>query len=185
LNPLTVKAALQYADIAAGLGCFLVIALIIAKRAVRTNIFFVCLLAVRGAMVSLATILLFHRKEVGLSLDHAYKLYVYSFWTSSALQSVLQVMILYAVYRTAMKPLDGLKRIGTVIFRWVSSVAVLLSVVVALGPHDDTGARFGNLMAQTQQGVGILTVCLLLFVCFAARPLGLTFRNRQFGVILG
>ena len=33
--------------------------------------------------------------------------------------------------------------------------------------------------------MSVLTLCLLLFVCFAIRPLGLTFRSRIFGVSLG
>jgi hypothetical protein len=36
-----------------------------------------------------------------------------------------------------------------------------------------------------QQGISVLTLCLLLFVCFSTRPLGLTYRSRIFGVSLG
>ena len=37
-------------------------------------------------------------------------------------------------------------------------------------------------MQRTQS---ILTLCLLLFVCFAIRPMGLSYRSRIFGVSFG
>jgi hypothetical protein len=36
-----------------------------------------------------------------------------------------------------------------------------------------------------QQGVSVLILCLLLFVCFSTRYLGLTYRSHIFGVSLG
>jgi hypothetical protein len=40
-------------------------------------------------------------------------------------------------------------------------------------------------VSQLQQGTFVLTLCLLLFVSLAIRPLGLTFRSHIFGVTLG
>jgi hypothetical protein len=39
--------------------------------------------------------------------------------------------------------------------------------------------------AQVQQGIDVLTLCLLLFVCFSVKPLGLTYRSHIFGISLG
>jgi hypothetical protein len=41
------------------------------------------------------------------------------------------------------------------------------------------------MITQLQQTSSILTLCLLLFVCFAIRPMGLSFRSRIFGISLG
>jgi hypothetical protein len=38
---------------------------------------------------------------------------------------------------------------------------------------------------QIQQGISVLTLCLLLFVCFSVKPLGLTYRSHIFGISLG
>jgi hypothetical protein len=40
-------------------------------------------------------------------------------------------------------------------------------------------------ISDLQRTQSILTMCLLLFVCFAIRPMGLTFGSRIFGVSLG
>jgi hypothetical protein len=41
------------------------------------------------------------------------------------------------------------------------------------------------MVTQLQQTSSILTLCLLLFVCFAIRPMGLSYRSRIFGVSFG
>jgi hypothetical protein len=40
-------------------------------------------------------------------------------------------------------------------------------------------------ISQLQRTQSILTLCLLLFVCFAIRPMGLSYSSRIFGVSLG
>lgn len=178
------KLVLQYATIVAAIVCFLSIGVIIRKRATKTYGFLLGLLGVRGAMAVITIAILFHRHALSLSVAQAYTLYFYSYWTSAVLQLVLKLLVIYAVYRVAMKPLDGLRRIGNIIFRWVAAVSIVLSTVVALGPHTKGTIWFDTLMSQAQQGECVLTVCLLVFVCFAARPLGLNFRSRAFGVAL-
>jgi hypothetical protein len=42
-----------------------------------------------------------------------------------------------------------------------------------------------SMVTQLQQTSSILTLCLLLFVCFAIRPMGLSYRSRIFGVSFG
>jgi len=44
---------------------------------------------------------------------------------------------------------------------------------------------YAHITTQTQQGISVLTLCLLLFVCFSTKPLGLTYSSRIFGVTLG
>jgi hypothetical protein len=92
-----------------------------------------------------------------------------------------------------MRPLQGLQQIGKVIFRWVAAVAIAVSLAIAIAPYlsasSVTGttatAEIASITGQIQQGTNVLSLCLLLFVCFAIRPLGLTFRSRIFGVTLG
>jgi hypothetical protein len=93
--------------------------------------------------------------------------------------------VIYSVFRKAMKPLEGLHRAGKIIFRWVGGVSVALSLGLALGPHAAGSYTMATLTSQMQQGISILILCLLLFVCFSTRYLGLTYRSHIFGVSLG
>jgi len=134
--------------------------------------------------------LMFFRKYTHLSLPRNYTIYFYSHWVLAAVQTALMIAIIYSVFNLAMRPLPGLHRLGRIVFRWVSLVSVLFAVVSALGPRfADSGEALNMLFAiaiqRIQEGLSVLILCLLLFVCFATKPLGLTFRSRIFGVALG
>lgn len=147
------------------------------------------LLAVRALSGLILIPLLFFRKATGLSIPTAYTIYFYTAWISALAEALLIIGVIYHVYNEAMRPMQGLQRIGRIIFRWVAVVSIALSITIAAGPHGPSGGGWiGSIAAaagQVQQGVSVLTLCLLLFVCFAIRPLGLTFRSRIFGVALG
>jgi len=134
--------------------------------------------------------LMFFRKATGIDKGLAYHILFYSHIVIFCLQSLLLIGVIYSVFSLAMRPLVGLHKIGKLVFRWVTCVAVTLAVVFALGTHvllagNAAGSEFSSLLGQLQQGVNVLTLCLLLFVCFSTRPLGLTYRSHIFGVTLG
>ncbi|HXS11567.1 MAG TPA: hypothetical protein VN734_02615 [Acidobacteriaceae bacterium] len=167
---------------------FCVAAIFFYKRVWGKFSLLFALIVLRAVSGSILIPLLFFRKDLGLSLAFAYGTYFYTAWISGVAQALLLIGIIYHVYREAMRPLQGLQRIGKVIFRWVAVVSVAVSIAIAVGPHGSTQSYIGTIGAavtQVQQGVFVLTLCLLLFVCFAIRPLGLTFRSRIFGVALG
>ncbi len=147
-------------------------------------------LAVEVVNESLVIAILFFRRYTGLGLSQAFSLYFYATWTFFALESALLIAVIYSVFHQAMNPLIGLHKIGRIVFRWVAGVSVALSVCIAFGPllfrtlHEG-GASYAMVCAQIQQGIDVLTLCLLLFVCFSVKPLGLTYRSHIFGISLG
>lgn len=146
------------------------------------------LLAVQAISGAILIPLLFFRKATGIDIQTAYNLYYYAAWISAFAEALLLIGVIYHVYNEAMRPMQGLQRLGRIIFRWVAVVSVAVSLAFAAGPHTTNTTIAGIAAAiapQLQQGVSVLTLCLLLFVCFAIRPLGLTFRSRIFGVALG
>lgn len=168
--------------------CIGVLGLLFYKRQWRNFAPLMGLLAVRALSGSVLIPLLFFRKATGLSIPTAYTIYFYTAWISAMAEALLLIGIIYHVYNEAMRPMQGLRRIGRIIFLWVAVVSIALSIAIAAGPHSSGGGWVGSIAAaagQVQQGVSVLTLCLLLFVCFAIRPLGLTFRSRIFGVALG
>jgi hypothetical protein len=168
--------------------CFGVLGIMLYKRQLRAFGALMGLLAVRALTGSIVIPILFFRKATGLSLPVAYDILFYTNWVSAGLQAILLVATIYDVYRKAMRPLQGLQKIGKIIFRWVAVVSVAVSIAIAAGPHLSNASFAGSIatmVSQIQQGTFVLTLCLLLFVCFAIRPLGLTFRSRIFGVTMG
>jgi hypothetical protein len=170
--------------------CFLsmgAIALIWRRRLVREHAGLISLLAVWGLGNGTAILCLFYREAMGISRPLCFAIYVYSFWIYFFAEYALILLVIYSVFRQAMKPLEGLHRAGKLIFRWVMAVSLTLSVGAAIGPHMATQgpAHALALIGQMEQGLSVLMLCLLLFVCFSTRYLGLTYRSHIFGVSLG
>src|SRR5665213_1219471 len=128
---------------------------------------------------------LFFRSEIGISKLAAYNIVFYAYWPSCIFQAVLMVLLVYGIYNMALAPFGPLKKLGIIIFRWIAAISIAVSLGVALGPHMLGHVQLANLVGQMQQTASVLTLCLLLFVCFALKPLGLTYGSRAFGVSLG
>ena len=184
------KLLLEYADIATLL-CNIAILLLMVRRSILIKYSTVAAYLFAVVISESVTIpMMFFRKYVGVSRDHAYFTMMYSNLFSFVVTTILIIAIIYSVFNAAMSPFKGLQRIGAIVFRWVTGVSALLAAVIAFGPHIfSTGtastAEFTAVLERVQEGVNVLTLCLLLFVCLSIRPLGLTYRSRIFGVSLG
>ena len=111
--------------------------------------------------------------------------YFYTYWFSFAVESVLSLLIVYSIFRLAMAPLKGLQTLGMLVFKWAAGISVAVALGSAFAPHMSGMKYFVAAVSQLQRTQSILTLCLLLFVTFAIRPMGLSYRSRIFGVSLG
>jgi hypothetical protein len=155
------------------------------RKAIREFPMLAAFIICRSVSGAIAIAVLFFRAELGISRPIAYDIYLYSYWPSCILQAILMVLLVYGIYSMALAPFEPLKKLGTIIFRWIAAISVAVSVGVALGPHMFSRSQFVNMVGQMQQTASVLTLCLLLFVCFALKPLGLTFGSRAFGATMG
>jgi hypothetical protein len=145
-------------------------------------------LAVRGISGTLliGIFLIAHLPSHPVSKPVAYNIYMGVYWPSYALESIVALIVVYNVFRLAMAPLKGLQTLGTLVFKWAAGISVAVALGSAFGPDTTTGMKYIiQAISQLQRTEGILTLCLLLFVCFAIRPMGLSYQSRIFGVSLG
>lgn len=164
--------------------CGIALAMLLRSKAAGKFRYLVALLSVKIASSALCLpLLLFGSRLFGR--NPTYQAYFYIYWVSYALEAILSLMVVYSVFRLAMEPLKGLQTLGMLVFRWVAAISIAVAIGVALSPHL-SGVKFMVAMVtQLQQTSSILTLCLLLFVCFAIRPMGLSYRSRIFGVSFG
>ena len=155
------------------------------SKQVRQFTAFAVLLFIRFAGDVVGLILTEVSSRLAVSPQLAYKLYFYSYWSSYALEAVVSVYVVLGVFQLAMVPLPGLRKLGMLVFRWAAAISVALALVVGAGPHESGRMILMSFIMQLQQISSVLTLCLLLFVCFTIRPMGLTFRSRIFGVSFG
>jgi hypothetical protein len=164
--------------------CGMLIYFLIRTKAVSQFRVLLILLGVRLGCSSISLPVLYFAGR-GIEKHLAYQIYFYVYWTSYALEAILSLLVIYSIFKLAMAPLKGLQTLGMLVFRWVAAISVAVAIGVALTPHL-TGIKFlVAMITQLQQTSSILTLCLLLFVCFAIRPMGLSYRSRIFGVSFG
>jgi hypothetical protein len=164
--------------------CIAALALIVWRKQGKPYRFLCMVLGFRVLFAALTLPLVLFGGH-GIEKHTAYRLYFYTYWSSFAVESVVGLLLIYGIFNLAMAPLDGLKQLGTLVFRWAASISLAIAVGSALTPHVNTSAFIVTFVNQLQRTQSILTLSLLLFVCFAIRPLGLTYSSRIFGVSLG
>jgi hypothetical protein len=164
--------------------CGMLIYFLVRSKAVRQFAFLFTLLCVRLSCSVICLPLLYFCGR-GIEKHLAYQMYFYVYWISYALEAILSLLVIYSIFKLAMAPLKGLQTLGMLVFRWVAAISVAVAIGVAVTPHLNGIKFMVAMITQLQQTSSILTLCLLLFVCFAIRPMGLSFRSRIFGISLG
>jgi hypothetical protein len=164
-----------------------VVALVILRkhRLIREYSFLASLLAVKVLSFVVLFPLLYMSSHHIINGHRAYPYYFYSFWISFAVEAVLWLMVIYNMYKLAMAPLKGLQSLGMLVFRWAAAISAVVTIAMAFAPHSTIRAITMAAITQLQQTTSVLTLCLLLFVTFAIRPMGLSYRSRIFGISLG
>jgi hypothetical protein len=180
LLSVSILGALSYLEV--GL-CLAALALLIVRKQWSDYSWLGVFLAVRvGSDLLLTAIHKFLPSLVGRLV--AYNYYACTYWTTAALESVVMLMIVYGVFRLAMAPLKGLQTLGMLVFKWAAGISLAVALGNAFTPNS-TDNFLITAISQLQRTQSILTLCLLLFVCFAIRPMGLSYGSRIFGVGLG
>lgn len=165
--------------------CGMVIWFIFRSKAVRKFSYLFALLTVRLACSLGGLAVFFARQHFEIERHLAYRVYFYIYWGGYALEAVLSLIVIYSIFKLAMAPLQGLQTLGILVFRWVGAVSIAIAIGVAVAPHTSATDFVVAMISQLQQTSSILTLCLLMFVCFAIRPMGLSYRSRIFGVSFG
>lgn len=183
---MTEKTVLHLLAYSSSILCALLVYLLAKSKAVSGFAYLVAFLCTKfiGTTVCMALLYInFHTH--GVHQLALYPMYFYTYWSTYALEAILALMVIYSIFKLAMAPLKGLQTLGMLVFRWVAAISVAVALGVAVAPHMSGTQFVTTMVTQLQQTSSILTLCLLLFVCFAIRPMGLSYRSRIFGVSMG
>ena len=163
--------------------CVVALGFIVARRQWREYWALGSFLAVRAISSGGGALLIQHVRNLDRVHRQAYYLvYFYLYWGAFAIESVLALVILYSVFRNITGRLRGIRILGTAVF----CIVAFLSVSIAPLFAERNGRQFMvDAFSQLQRTQSIVMVCLFVFVCFAVRSLGLSYRSKLFGVTLG
>ena len=107
------------------------------------------------------------------------------FWVAYGASGVLTFLTAQQIFRDALEPLPGLRRLALVAFRWVAVVSVALSVVPAIVPLFFHAQSLQVTVLQAMRCISVLEFCLLAFILLSARALGIPWSSRIVGITLG
>jgi hypothetical protein len=121
----------------------------------------------------------------GLFVGSQSTVYFTLFWAAYGASGVLTFLTAQQIFRDALEPLPGLRRLALVAFRWVAVVSVALSVVPAIVPLFFRAQSLQITVLQAMRCVSVLEFCLLAFILLSAQALGISWRSRIVGITLG
>jgi hypothetical protein len=119
---------------------------------------------------------------------HAYNLYFFTYWPAYAIEAVLVLRVLHEMFRHAMRSIPGMQKMGRPIFFWAVAVSVILACASGASGITSNASGMSVLLSSTQvlaRSQSVLALCLLSFLAFASRTLGVSFGSRIFGVTFG
>jgi hypothetical protein len=116
--------------------------------------------------------------------DYCFMCYFFAFWAVYIASAILLYFICVEVFRSVLSAFTGLMRLGTLIFRWVAFVSVVVSFSTLKVPQYRVMV-VPQIATGLMRPVSILELCLLTFLCLSMNSLRLSTRDIGFGISLG
>jgi hypothetical protein len=115
----------------------------------------------------------------------AYELFFYSYWATTSVSVVLGFRVIHEIFLDVFRPYHTLRDLGTVLFRWAGFVMLMVAAVVAASVSGPTDDPFANSIIMLQRTMRVVQVGLVLFLLVFSRYLGITWKQKSFGMSLG
>lgn len=107
------------------------------------------------------------------------------FWAAYGISGIFTFLTAQQIFRDALHPVPGLRRLALVAFNWVALMSVAFSVVPAVVPLFFHAQSFSSMVLQSMRCVSGIEFCLLAFILLSAQALKITYRSRIVGITIG
>jgi hypothetical protein len=118
-------------------------------------------------------------------LSGSYKPFFYGYWISAAISLVLGFLVIQEIFLDVFQPYHTLKDLGAVLFKWAGLVMLLAAGVVAAASPATSQGPLVEAVSTVQRCVRVIQCGLVLFLLVFSRYLGVSWRQRSFGIALG
>lgn len=115
----------------------------------------------------------------------SYKPFFYCYWISQALSLVLGFLVIQEIFLDVFQPYHTLKDLGAVLFKWAGLVMLLVAGVVAAASPATSQGPLVEAVLTVQRCVRVIQCGLILFLLVFSAYLGVSWRQRSFGIALG
>jgi hypothetical protein len=114
-----------------------------------------------------------------------YALYFYSYWITESISLAIGFKVIHEIFLDVFRPYHALRDLGTVLFKWAALVMLLVAGVVAAASPAGQQGPLVQAVLTLQRCVRVIQCGLILFLVLFARYLGVSPRQRSFGIALG
>jgi hypothetical protein len=115
----------------------------------------------------------------------AYQVFFYAYWAFAAINLILGFLVIHEVFVDVFRPYHTLKDLGTVLFKWAGLVMLLVAGVVAAGSAPSSDGPLVQAILTVERCVRVIQCGLILFLVVFSRYLGVTWKQRSYGIALG
>lgn len=116
---------------------------------------------------------------------HSYAASFYLYWACTAVSVAFGFGVIHEVFVDVFRPFHTLRDLGTVLFKWAGLVMLLVAGVVSVSTNASDMPPWMQAIMTTQRCVRIVQVGMVLFLLFFAHYMGVSRRQRSFGIALG
>ena len=110
------------------------------------------------------------------------------YWVGTALENLFAIAVLYEVFCAAFKPFVGLQDLAKVVFKWAAGSIMFIGLMVFMTNPTTSGARYHwvtTIVFDFERIVCVMECALLMFLFIGSQHLGISAKNRVFGIALG
>jgi hypothetical protein len=112
--------------------------------------------------------------------------YDYFYWFCDLTIDCMALAVVMEIFLDVFKPYEALRKFGTLMFRWVVAVLVLVSVASTVSAGRLHAAELLNTgCVMFDRGLMMLQCGVVLFLLLTNKYLGISYRSRVFGISLG
>ena len=77
----------------------------------------------------------------GATATQKYQFYFIPYWGFYAIEALICFMVIRELFLISLEPLEGLRRLGMILFAWVAAIAAVVALAVSIGPSH-SGVQF-------------------------------------------
>ncbi len=111
--------------------------------------------------------------------------YFDAYWITAAISLTLAFYVIYELFLDVFQPYHTLKDLGTVLFKWAGLVMLLVAGVVSAATPPSQSGPLVQAVLTTERCVRVIQCGLILFLLLFSRYLGVSWRQKNFGIALG
>jgi hypothetical protein len=106
----------------------------------------------------------------------------YSYWACNAISVTFGFLVIHEVFVDVFRAFHTLRDLGTVLFKWVGVVMLLVAGVVSVSSQN---APWMAAIITSQRCVRLIQVGMVMFLLFFANYVGVSRKQYSFGIALG